>query len=740
MKKRITFDFETRSKSPLKLEGPYKYSLDPSSQPTCLGIKKHGESRIYFFRFEAINLPWKQLQKKYPDFCDMWSEWILDGYEFSAHNAFFERCIYENILVARLGWPMIPARQYRCTAAKAAACALPRKLEGAGEAMRLRIQKDKRGYVAMMKTCKPTRQWNDYWKAKKQLSEGRRIQKKRAERAAGPPPPMFLEYAEAPDVWETLYTYCKFDVKSEEELDDSIPDLIPSEQEIWHLNQKLNWRGLRVDMPTIKKVSAIMETESIVLKEELDTVTMGLIKKPGAIKSILEFLAIDDVILPNLRAKTIEDVLKNRDDLDSDMRRLLEIRQALSKSSTKKYQSFLNRVNDDERVRDILMYHGASTGRDTGTGIMPHNFPRGLLNVDKANPYSHVENVIKCDKETLQLLYGDNLSILFSAILRNMIIPSPGKKFFVADFSKIEVAVCWWLANNWAGLKVLNSGKDPYIYQAAENLGKTYEEIETAVKNEEPWAMDARQLGKAQILGCQFGMGWMKFQSTAWDQYRLKLNDKQSKGAVFSYREANSAVPELWESYELAAVAAIETQKTVTAGKCKFIYKRDPKAKTQFLWVELPSGRRLAYADPQISWRVREYQVKEPVVDRKGRPVMGDDGEPLTKFKTVQTQPQKTIEFWAVNTKTKKWSIERSWGGTLCENITQAVARDLMMPAMVRLEKNGYEAQLMVHDEGISQKANGTVEEFVKILCERPAWAKGLPIEAKGWEGLRYRK
>lgn len=683
MKKRVTKDFETRSTVELKKAGAYKYSLHPLTQPTCFAFKIHGDSKVYFLDFKMINTPWAELPERLKD---LWRKLIAEDYEFSAHNSFFERCIYDNILVARYGWPAIPLRRRRCTAAKAAACALPRNLEGAGEAMQLRIQKDKRGYVAMMKTCKPTKQWN-LWK--KKTDDGK---------DAGLEPKQFLDYDDDPATWETLYEYCKIDVRAEEALDDSLPDLIPSEQEIWFLNQELNWRGLHIDIPTVKKIVGIMAVESKLKLKELDVLTMGLVTKPGARRSILEFLALEGIELPDIKAKTVDDALKGGK-LSDDMKRLLEIRKALSKTSTKKYQAFLDRANTDDRVRDILLYHGASTGRDTGTGIQPHNFPRGVIKVSKDRPYAAVENVIECDPEMLHLLYGESLAMLFSSILRNMIIPTGGRDLFVADFSKIEVAVLWWLAENGPGLAILNSGKDPYKYMASANTGKPYE----AISDEG----DERQLGKAQVLGCGFGMGWSKFLTTAWEMYRLKLTEEQARAAVYTYRDANEAVPVLWRNYERAAIAAVEEGVTIEIGKCKFFVRN------RFLWIQLPSGRRLAYRDPEITWRQTDFGS------------------------------QKTLEFWAVNSKTKKWNKERTWGGTLTENIVQAVARDLMMPAMVRLEKAGYPALLMVHDEGIceNEKTKGSIEDFTRILCERPKWAdKSLPIEAKGWSGPRYRK
>ena len=278
----------------------------------------------------------------------------------------------------RYNWPPIPLDLWRCTAAKAAACALPRNLEGAGEAMNLSIQKDKRGYLAMMATCKPTKQWSAWRKAREEIEAGKRVGPKKRKLALQPEPPIFLEYHHNPNTWETLYTYCKIDVRAEEKLDEALPDLNPDEQKIWHLNQKLNWRGLTVDTTIAKKVVDIMADESREGLKELDSLTMGLVTKPGSRRSILEFLKLEGIELPDIRAKTVEDALGGSE-LSETMRRLLEIRKALSKTSTKKYQAMLDRANSDGRVRDILLYHGASTGRDSGTGVQWQNFPRPLI-------------------------------------------------------------------------------------------------------------------------------------------------------------------------------------------------------------------------------------------------------------------------------------------------------------------------------------------------------------------------
>lgn len=721
MIKRLTKDFETRSAGDLRKIGAYNYSMLPSTRPTCLAFKEHGCDTVYFLPFHVVNRMWEDQD---PRLKALWIKYIDEGYEFSAQNSFFERCIYDNIMVVRYGWPPIDPRKRRCTAAKAAACALPRSLEGVGEALRLAIQKDKRGYAAMMATCKPTAQWNAWITARKEIAEGRSVGPKKRQLALEPEPSMFLEPDASPDVWETLYTYCKIDVRTEELVDLTLPDLIPSEQEIWFLNQEINWRGLNVDLPTIRKVIGIMDQDKGEKLTELDALTMGLVTSPNSRKSVLDFLELEGIFLPDLKAKTVEDAL-NGFELSEDMHRLLEIRKALSMASTKKYYSMRDRADTQGVVRDIVLFCAASTGRSGGTGINPYNFPRGLIHVDKDRPYATVDNVIECDHDILTLLYGSSLPIVFSAILRNMIIPEPGSELFVADFSKIELAVLWWLADNFSGLEILRAGRDPYIYQAAENLGKTYEEVERGIEADEMWAVDARQLGKAQILGCGFRLGWKGFRDTAYRMYRLKLTNRQALDAVKSYRGVNDTVVDLWEQYENAAVSAIETGQPVRAGKCTFF------TGDRFLWVELPSGRRLAYREPQIVMKTITYTALET------DPKTGEEVEVERVSK-----PKKTVQFFGLDKSRKKLQTDFAHGGVWTENIVQAVARDLMMDRLPELERSGYQVKLEVYDEALCSRPTGlgSVEEFRGILCDAPIWAEGLPLDAKGWKGPRYRK
>jgi len=714
-RRKIVFDFETRSVSNLKREGAFKYGLDPSTQPTCLAFKIAGAPKVYFLDFKLVNAYWRDLPSSLKS---LWQGFVNEGALFVAHNAGFETAIYKLILVGRYGWPDIPFNSFRCTAAKAAACGLPRSLEGAGSALNLNVQKDKRGFVAMMATCKPTKAYNAWLKAVYEVDAGKRVSEKKRALAYSPPPKKFLEYDDNPQVWETLYEYCKIDILTEEALDNALPDLIESEQRVWFLNQQINWRGFRCDTSTIFKIKSIMDRDSKIKLEELDALTMGLVTKPGARASILEFLALEGIELPDIRANTVANALKNGD-LPDDMRRLLTIRQELSKTSNKKYQAFLDRAHRiDDRCRDILLYCGAHTGRDAGTGINPQNFPRGLIKLPKDNPYSAINNVVAQNSDMLKLLYGDNLTILFSALLRNMLIPASGNEFFVADFAKIEVAVLWWMSGNKPGLDILNAGKDPYIYQAASNLNCDYDEVDLEG--------DSRQLGKAQTLGAGFGCAWKKFRDLANDQYGLKLTNRQAVDAIKSYREANKAVPEMWKALNDAAISTIETGKPSTACMCKLTLSKG------FLWIELPSGRKLAYLKPRIVWSAFQYEVLE-VCSKTGKDIVV----------TRDGKPRKSIEYLGLAKNKKDLAWTRTHGGVLTENVVQACARDLMAHACLRLEAKKYQVVLTVHDEVISERkiGEGSLEEYIAIMTARPPWVNELlPIGASGWVGERYRK
>lgn len=729
---RITMDFETQSEAPLKKTGAYEYSMHQSTIATCLAFKVSGSDKVYLFDYY-------QMQKSYWDypkrFREVFENWLRDpNVVFTAHNAFFEQVIFRNVLSRKLKWPQIPIRKFRCTAAKAAACAIPRNLDGAGQVMNLTTQKSFEGHRVMMKLCKPTSAWTKWHeKVTKLFVKGTIKTWAEAYEICGPEPLKMHTPETAPEDYKALYEYCKQDVVTEELLDESLPDLNHKEQDLWFLDQEINFRGVQVDIPVVKKISTIMAKESKTMVKSLDTLTMGLVSSGNARNQILEFLELDGIKLPDLKAKTVDDFLKNGK-VTGDAKKLLEIRRALSKASTAKYQKFLLCAASDGRVRDLYLYHSASTGRWGGKNVQPQNFPRGVIKDTDAA----IEHIKTLDVEMLKLLYGENLMPLFSSVLRGMFIPTKGHELFVEDFNAIETRVTFWLANHKKGLELFRSGADIYKVMAAEIFKKSILEITD----------DERQVGKAAVLGCGFQMGWRKFKTAAWDVYRAHVDVPTAKKAVAAYRKQNWPVAELWDNYNNAAIFAIENPgKKYRVGPIYFFVKND------FLWIQLPSGRRLAYKTPSVEFgEVFIEGEAKPVGYYKNRMRFDEelkDYVPQERREDDKIFQAKKIKYYAVNHKLKKdetpipkWGRETTYGGKLTENIVQAVARDLLAETMPRAKRAGFEILMHSHDELVCEAKIGTFkpEWFKKVMSTPPKWAPDLPLKTAGWVGGRYQK
>lgn len=688
---KVTVDFETRSDVDLKKCGAYEYSMGANTSPTCFAIKKSDCRDVTLMDFYEINTPWIKLRNLIRV---VWTQWLNDpDIIFSAHNAFFEQCIYNNVLVRRYGWPPIPINKWRCTAAKAAAVAIPRNLQDAGAVMRTPVQKDFTAHAIVMKLCKPTKYWKEWVHYN----------------GASPGPEMFWSPKTAPEDFAGLYKYCKQDVIAEEQLDRALPDLNEFEQRLWFIDQKINLRGTNVDMKAVNWIALTMAGEAKTMNKELDYLTMGLVSSGNKRAAILDFLTIEGIEMPDLKAKTVDEFLSNGK-ANGDAKKILEIRRSLSKSSTAKYHTFQRRARSDGRVRDLLLYHGASTGRWGGVGIQPQNFPRGIIK----DIWLAIDLIKTCTREQLKLSYGENLMPLFSSVLRGMFTATPGYELFVEDFAAIECRVTWWLAGYDKGLKMFIDGRDPYIEMAAAIFNKPILKV----------TPEERQVGKAAVLGCGFQMGWKKFMASAWDVYRVRVTKEIAKIAVTKYREKHWPVTELWENYQNAAMAAIKNPgKRYRVDRVKFFVDG------RFLFIELPSGRRLAYADPKVIWEKVE--------------IKNDEDEVTSSFSADK------ICYYAVNLKAKrsetvipKWALEKTYGGKIVENVVQAVARDLLAEAIVRADAKGFDVLFHSHDEAVAEAPKGRFNpsEYNKVMTELPAWADGLPIKSSGWSGVRYKK
>lgn len=301
--------------------------------------------------------------------------------------------------------------------------------------------------------------------------------------------------------------------------------------------------------------------------------------------------------------------------------------------------------------------------------------------------------------ELVRLLYGDPMQI-FASILRGIIVAPKGRKLYCADYAAIEARVVFWLADHKDGLDAFALGRPIYEEMAAEIYSKLLSEV---TKSE-------RELGKRAVLGCGFNMGHLKFRETCKQQANIDISEELAKVAVNMYRTKHVPVVRLWSNIERAAIAA-----TKNPGKRYTINHTAWWVKDRFLWCRLPSGRCIAYRDPTVRQELPRWGGNEK------RPV---------------------LYHWSVDPKTHQWVNGGTYGGRLVENITQAVARDVMAEAMLRCKPKGYDIVLTVHDEILAEcdEGLGAIDEFCNLVSELPPWATGLPVKAEGWTGYRYKK
>ena len=664
---RATIDFESRSSISLRKHGAWRYSINASTEVLCLGYRlpswPEGRVELWHPAFPHLGIPESDDSEALYELL----EWISEGGLVEAHNCFFERALWRNILTPRYGWPGISDIQWRDSAAKAAAHALPRSLEDAVEALGLDEHKDAVGHKLMLKLSKP-----------------RKPRKK--EREAGV---TGLLWWESEELFEQLWKYCIQDVLAEASLSAALPDLNAQESALYVLDQQINERGFQLDQEAVTTALTLIAQETTKLNTELKTLTKGKVHKATQRAQMLRWFEGEGLDLENTQAATIDATLSlGHDALEPMARRGLEILRTLGKSSTAKYEKMQDWMAPDGRVRGGLIYHGATTGRWSGAGVQPHNMPRGTIKDQ--------------DTHWLKLKKGivDDVMPALSEGLRGAIIAGPGQQLYVADYSAIEARVVMWLAGQEDALDIFRRGEDIYLDMAS----TIYHRVCTKEDAKE------RQLGKATILGCGFQMGASRFVDTA-ATYGITIDEDFSKGVVDAYRAKYPKVKALWYNMEQAAVDALHQDNdgiSVACGKIEWLLEG------RFLYCVLPSGRRLAYPNPQLTLR-----------------------------KTPWGETRMQLSYMGVDAHTRQWKRQVSYGGLLTENVTQAVARDVLAEALTRLEASDtYRPVLSIHDEIVSEASSteGSIAEYEAIVTENPDWSNGLPIAGETWHGTRYRK
>ncbi len=532
----IVLDFETRSTCDLRKCGSSVYAGHESTEILCLAWSRRNPSPELWVPGEPMPADLRDA--------------IEAGEIFVAHNVSFERQIWKRICHDRMGWPDVPFEQWRCTLSECSRLTLPRSLDGAGAALGLTAQKDDAGHRLMLKMCKP--------------------RKKTKHNSA--------TWHESPEDLQRLYEYCKRDVDTQTELAMTVDPLTDAELKVWQLDQRINLRGIPVDRDAITQALEIVSSVQAKTNRKLALLTGNKVKTSRQVKAMRDYLASEcDLEIPDLSAGTVRDALNSN--ISGEAREILELRQQASKASTAKLQAFLNRCDEDNRVRNNLVYHGAATGRWAGAGVQIQNFPRGILNP------SEIECVhdLLDSSESMELLLGSPMDCISSS-LRSFIRAEDGKRLLVCDFASIEARVLAWIAGQDDLVAVFRDGGDVYKVMASSIYDVSVEEV----------TKRQRQIGKMAILGLGYGMGFRAFALACKTMAGVDVDLKFAKQVVKAYRDQNERIVAFWRELNSAAIRAVETQKPHRVGRLEIT------SDEEWLRIQLPSGRQLHYREPEL--------------------------------------------------------------------------------------------------------------------------------------------
>ena len=494
--------------------------------------------------------------------------------------------------------------------------------------------------------------------------------------------PQFHNPKDYPDKWEIFKAYNKRDVEAELEIDRRlsrfpVPDFLWKE---FYLDQEINDRGILVDMQLADKAISL-DAEA---KEELTVEMKRLtgVENPNSVYQLLDWLETQGYKSDSLGKAQVQELIKTAKE---PVKSVLQMRLQLSKSSVKKYTAMKNTACSDNRARGMFSFYGASrTGRWAGRNVQLQNLPQNHL-----PDLSEARELVKYGSfEDIQMLYDDVPDTL-SQLIRTAFIPRQGMKFIVADFSAIEARVIAWLAGEEWRMKAFANGEDIYCASASKMFGVP------VVKHGENGHL--RQKGKISELACGFGgsVGAMK----AMGADSLGLSDTELKQIVTDWREASPHITEFWWAVDRAVKKAVKEKTATKTHGLLFSYEAG------FLFIRLPSGRRLAYAKPYI-----------------GKNKFG--GESVT--------------YMGINAQ-KKWDRLESYGPKFVENCVQGIARDLLMYSMQALSQ--YFIVGHIHDEMIIECPKDTkLDEICQQMARTPDWAKGLLLRADGYECSFYKK
>lgn len=672
----LSIDFETCSTVDLRKVGARAYAEHPDTRLICVAFNKPWEST-----------PEKRREVECVDLCSgpmpgPVRDWVCAGNPVRAWNALFEFWVW--------GWkvPYVSARlhpeQLHDTMAQAAYWGLPLSLDMAGEALpQLGVRKDKEGSALMKRMARPRKVHADgtteWW------------------------------HETDPEKLTRLKEYCAQDVRTEMAIGDYLPPLPDKERRVWLMDLRAQNRGVPFDWRLAGVMSGMARIEKSRLDGEMSALTGGAVPSCQASTKLLAwvrgfsgFSGVDSLAKDRLPA-LIERA--SRDPGYATLRRALELRREAAKNSVAKLDAMRCYATRAGRMHGLTQYYGAfRTGRWAGRGPQVQNFPRGSVkDTDTLVDFLRDGGVPLREKiDGVPLLFGVSVMEALSSALRGCLwVPEADGSFASVDFSQIEARVLAWLAGQEEILRAYRDGEDLYVVQAAAMFGVPKGRV----------TKDQRQLGKVAVLALGYQGGVGAFQTMARTYGLSNIPDHEADEIKVAWRETNPRIVGFWYDCERAAKRAVENpgqRFEVAGGLVSFAVwpSRD------VLLCRLPSERMLVYRSPRL----------DPDPDRDGRWELTYEG---------------------VDQYTRKWCRIGTYGGKLVENIVQAVARDLMAEALLRVEDEAPGAWVLgsVHDEGLFQLARESAfGEIERIMKTPPAWAQGLPLDASGYVGRRFKK
>lgn len=718
-------DFETRSEADLAKCGVHVYAEHPSTEVLCLA---------WAIGDEAVSV-WNAGEPA----PDRLFAHIAAGGPVRAWNAGFELEIWETVLPRHLPKrPRLRAEQTFDTMAQALVLALPGSLELCAHAMRAPMKKDDEGKALMRRMCKPLPPWVKHGTGEKWL--------------------------DTPALRARLGEYCRVDVEVERQLAKKLAPLSDSERRHWLLDQTINGRGVPIDLASVANAKRVIASETQRLNAALSESTGGVVAKATNAGALQRWLASRGIATDNMRKQTLVDAASQikaardaiakadvpdtlRDEIAEqldDVLQVLEIREDGGGAAVKKLDAMSRSTSADGRARGLLRYHVATTGRWAGTRIQPQNLKRPEFGQSEIEDAIELLRDARTGADMVRYTYGPPTKVIASC-LRAMICAPSGHEFVGGDFANIEGRVLAWLSGEAWKLQAFRDydagyGHDLYKLAYSRSFGVSVGDV----------SKDQRQIGKVQelALGYQGGVGafmsmaaiygisipdlataviqaagaeWPAFVSELWSrnysalhygQWKNELTKEQwsaLKYVVTRWRNAHPETTSFWYDLQECAHSAVTHRGQVyvtKTGKIRF------QSNGHFLFCRLPSGRALAYPNPDI----------RPKKDD----VTGEIRDTLSYSTVIKNH----------------WMRAWTYGGHLAENVTQAAARDLLADSQHRLEDAGYPLVLHVHDEDLSEVAEGfgSVAEYEAIMCASESWAEGLPVAAEAWRGARYQK